>query len=41
MENKMIYISEMALLDLMDLCEPMDDQTIEELCQKVRTTKFN
>lgn len=37
----MIYISEITLLDLLDLCEPLEDETVEELCEKVRTTKFS
>jgi hypothetical protein len=40
-ENKHIYVSELALMDLMDLCEPLDEQEVEDLLEKTKNTRFN
>lgn len=40
-EDKHIYVSEAALLDLMDLCEPLETQEVEDLLEKTKHTRFN
>ena len=33
-ENKHLYVSETALLELMDLCEPLEAEEIDDLIEK-------
>lgn len=40
-ENKDIYISENALMELLDLCEPLNDEEVDTLFQMAKSTKFN
>lgn len=40
-ENKHIYVSEKALMELMELCEPLDEKEIDDLILKTKNTKFN
>ena len=39
--NKHIYVSETALIDLMDLCEPLTEKEVDELLVKTKNTRFN
>ena len=40
-ENKLLYVSETALLELMDLCEPLEAEEIDDLIEKTKFTRFN
>ena len=40
-ESKHLFLSENALIELMDLCEPLDDAEIDLLLVKTQDTKFN
>jgi len=40
-ENKHIYVSENALMELVELCEPLDMAEVDELILKTKNTKFN
>jgi len=40
-ENKHLYVSENALIELLDLCEPLEDDEIENLISKTEYTRFN
>jgi hypothetical protein len=40
-ENRHIYISETALMELMDYCEPLSDADVDDLIFKTKSTRFN
>ena len=40
-ESKHLFVSENALIELMDLCEPLEDKEIDLLLVKTQETKFN
>lgn len=40
-EDKHLYVSEQALIELLELCEPLEDREVDELLQMTKTTRFN
>ena len=36
LKEKILSDSELALIDLMDLCEPLDEQEVEDLLEKTK-----
>ena len=40
-ENKYVHITENALMELMDLCEPLEEEDIDELIEKTAYSRFN
>jgi hypothetical protein len=39
-EKRHLYVSENALMELLDLCEPLEDEKIEQLLEKTQYTDF-
>ena len=39
-EKRHLYVSENALMELLDLCEPLEDSMIELLLEKTQYTEF-
>jgi hypothetical protein len=40
-ENKHLYVAEKALVELMELCEPLDNQEVDELLEMTKNSRFN
>lgn len=40
-ESKHLFVTENALIELMDLCEPLDDNEINLILEKTKGSKFN
>jgi len=40
-EKKYLFVTENALIELMDLCEPLDDPEVDLLIEKTEYTRFN
>ena len=40
-ENKHLFVTENNLIELMEICEPIDDDEVDRLLLQTETTKFN
>jgi len=40
-ESKHLFVSENALIELMDLCEPLEELEVDLLLVRTQDTKFN
>jgi hypothetical protein len=40
-ENRYLYVSENALLELLDHCEPIQDEDVDTLIKMTKNTRFN
>lgn len=40
-ENRHLYVTEKALVELLELCEPLDTTEVDELLEMTKNSRFN